>query len=58
MKVSTRTQLAAAYGVSRKTLEGWCRRAGIHLPSRILLPPRVLKEIREKLGPWDEGEKP
>jgi len=50
MKAKTRQEMAAEYGVTRKTFCKWCKEIGICLPSRKLISPKLQKSIYELLG--------
>ena len=49
MKSKTREELAAAYGVCRKTFYNWLKKEGIILANRILTPKEI-RLIYERFG--------
>lgn len=49
-KVKTRTQLAAEYGINRRTLYNWLKKEGIQIRKRTLLSVRDLEIIYQHFG--------
>jgi len=49
-KAKTRLQIADEYGICAKTLSRWLKKSKISLPTRDLIPPKVLEEIYARFG--------
>ncbi len=49
-KTKTRAQLAAEYGISRKTFYNWLKKEGIVLHNRNLITPKELELIYGRFG--------
>jgi DNA-binding XRE family transcriptional regulator len=54
MKSKTRSEMAAAYGVSRKTFYNWLKKEGIILKSRYL-SPKEIEEVYKNFGKPSEN---
>ena len=50
MQTKTREEVATMYGISRRTLHEWFKKAGIEVPERALLTPKNLERIYEIFG--------
>ena len=50
MRTKTRTELAREFGIDRKTLYRWLKKAGIELSGNSMITPRELELIYLKLG--------
>ena len=49
-KTKTRKELANEFGVDRKTLYRWLKKAGIVLSGNSMISPRELEQIYAQLG--------
>ncbi|MEM6319341.1 MAG: helix-turn-helix domain-containing protein [Bacteroidota bacterium] len=49
-KTKTRQEVANEFGVNRKTLYRWLKKAGIQLSGNSMISPRELKLIYKELG--------
>ncbi len=56
MQTKTREEVAALYGVSRKTFYKWLSKSEINLPERTLITPKQLEKIYDTFGVPETAE--
>lgn len=49
-KAKTRLQVATEYGICAKTLNRWLKKSKILVPSRDLIPPKIVDQIYQQFG--------